>query len=225
MEIEEAFDYKGRSFIVAFIIIGVVSVIFILGHNYEIGFFLITLGFAIFSVGLGRRAIIIAKDSDKKVKSIANTNFLRVIGQIEDRRIEIYFDWIKYRRINTWKVLTYVMEANELIEYCDIKKEYRDRFIDLLVKYIELESLWKPSLVCEEISHIFSICEYLFKIKNVRQDLKKQAMEHLRNIMDETKNMKINLNYITKWKSKISEYIAKDEENKNKIFSEVKNQL
>ena len=174
----------------------------------------LTIGLGFASIGLGFMSFGIAlhslgqgKESDKRVNSIANDNFLRVTGELEDRRIEMNFveNFAKFHRINTWKCLTYIKEADKLLDSCRIDKDNIDRLVNLLEKFmdkikrvedvkieikhmkeekvIKTESV-KLEIACEELSHIFAMYEYFFQLeKKVRKfipeyDIKKETKEN-----------------------------------------------
>jgi len=133
------------------------------------------------SIDISQDAKIIAEGTDIKVNSIGNANFLRIIGQIEDLRLEFKdSDFVgneetgqlelqprlkRKREIYGWKCFTYIREANEILEFCDIDVLYIQRFLNLFNHYLvqikivrEFDNL-EYSFSLEEIHHLFMMFE------------------------------------------------------------------
>lgn len=162
---------------------------------FSLGLAIISLSFAAISIFISDKSMEIsknsskiAKESDKRVNSIANDNFLRVTGELEDRRIEMNFpmNFVQFHRINTWKCLTYIKEANKLLDSCRIEKDNIDRLTDLFEKFmgtikrvedVTIEKKFmteekvikteakKLEIACEELSHILTMYHYFFKLE------------------------------------------------------------
>ncbi len=254
----EDLKWKESSYIIGFIILLVISVFLAFLGDFQFVSFLTPLAFAILSVGLAFKAIDIAKESDKRVNSIANDNFLRVTGELEDRRIEMNFheNFVQFHRINTWKCLTYIEEANKLLDSCRIDKDNINRLVSLFEKFmdkikrvkdanievkytsegrvIKKENL-KLEIACEELSHILAMYRYFFKLEekvrgfipdyNIDKNTKEDAIEHLREIMKESKKKKINLRYVENKKNELSELINENKDIKNKSYLEILDKL
>jgi len=203
---------------------------------YLIGLTLLPLGLATLSLGLSLHSQDIAGNSDNKVQSIANANFLRVIGQLEDRRIELASPQIRVentedglqvwettklytiRPINTWKCLTYIREAEELMKFSNIEKPYIDRLVNLFIKYIETISHTSHDFTNEEMSHVLSMYKHIFEIKNINRDHRTKANEILKNLFGEETNRRIGLRYINSKLNRLKEYINQSENNKTQPF-------
>lgn len=236
-------------------------------QNYPMCLACISLGVATYSVilgfgakELGENSVIIsnkskeiAEDSDKKVNAIANANFQRVIGQIEDLRLELKsteltknskgkFELIPKlftkREIYSWKCVTYVRETNTILKECDIITPfYIKRYLNLFNKYIEQIKVVKKLLSCEEVHHLFIIFKRMFDIKlekfldektldDVEYESKmKKGISYLREILVENKKTKIDKNFIENYDIAINNFFRENEENKRLIFYDVKDKI
>lgn len=256
-------------FIDLIIIIPFVSIVIseYLNINFAVIVFMITIIIAIISVALGilsyklgiksreiaeqslnisKQAKRIAEDSDYKVNSIANANFLRVIGKIEDLRLSfketemtiinkngsvvILPKLITKREIYGWKVVTYIREANEILRKCNIRTNNVMRFLNLFNKYIEQIKVVREHFSLEEIHHIFSMYKRIFdlKVKNflTEEQLEKSKFElklnkaigHLRKILDEDKDAKIDLEFIKDYDEIVKRIFTQDNIDNRKII-------
>jgi len=98
----EDLKWKESSYIIGFSILLTLGVILTIYKENQIAFFCVTLGFAILSVGLGFKALDIAKkskeialDSDEKMKSIVTGDFFDLANRFWDRAPDLYIDKIK----------------------------------------------------------------------------------------------------------------------------------
>lgn len=159
-------------YICYFLFIGIsllLILIFVEGRVNQIGFI---------SILIATISIIVVFASEKLVNTIAQANFLRVISQIEDRRLEL--DELEFRRnlrtgnivlreklftkrqINSWKCQVLVEEAIGLIENSTIESRHIRRFLNLVNNYIQRAyvvqyNLIRPQILVEEINHILTI--------------------------------------------------------------------
>lgn len=180
------FVFVGFGVVILALIVGIVE--FYQTGQVPTGTNLMFLGLGTISIGVACLSLKIAKESDKRVNSIANDNFLRVTGELEDRRIEMNFveNFAQFHRINTWKCLTYMKEANKLLDSCRIDRDNVNRLVSLFEKFtdkikrvedvkieikymddgkvIKTESK-KLEIACEELSHILSMYQYFFKLE------------------------------------------------------------
>ncbi|MBE3095087.1 MAG: hypothetical protein IMZ52_08655 [Actinobacteria bacterium] len=102
-------------------------------NNYIDAFkFLLPVGIAFLSLSFACNSIVIADESDKKMKSIANVEFLKVVNMVEDARI--YFNAKIYpTKTYTWKTRNNIEMAIELI-----KRDKENNYIE--PEY--MEKLW-----------------------------------------------------------------------------------
>ena len=130
----------------------------------------------------------IADDSNKTVISIANVEFLRLIGQIEDLRLDfkntetivtdtgnlsgevkILPKLITKREIYGWKCYTYIREADSILHECKIQIEYVTRFLNIFNLYLEQIKVVRDlygidiSFSVEEIHHLFMMFKRILK--------------------------------------------------------------
>ena len=84
----------------------------------SIGLAFLSIYIAFLSVEISKRSEVIANKSDRRVKDIANANFLRVLSIFEDRRIDLQHPEVGYlkHRVLIWKALVDMNEAEELLE-------------------------------------------------------------------------------------------------------------
>lgn len=229
------------------------------GLFFTLGFGLFSGGVALVSIGIARVSIDlgkdsmkiadkskkIAKDSDDKVNSIANANFLRVVGQIEDLRLSfketemaineedesvlILPKLITKREIYGWKVVTYIREANEILRECNIRTYNVERFLNIFNKYIEQIKEVKEYFSLEELHHIFIMYERIYDLKKFLNKEERQtanytdklsrALSYLREILDESDDKKINLKFIQNYNEIVVTIFNQDNiENRKIIF-------
>jgi len=130
-----------------------------------IGLSLLALGLAVISIGLSLHSQDVATDSDNKMISVANSNFLHAVGKFEDARLD--FQLGQYpRKYALWKAYTYTKEGRELMKFCKINKEYQRRFISLFGTLINIYP-WNSSdkIWTEELSHFSSIYDFMMELK------------------------------------------------------------
>ena len=131
-----------------------------------IGLFLFPLGLAIISVGLSLHSQDIATDSDNKMKSIANSNFLEICSEFTDKRIQRFqHPTVLGIEGTIWKCRQYIEWANELEERVDQKHqdELAKRFRMLLDNTFD----WKNGIPINVIVNQ----------KNGKQKIKVQVMK------------------------------------------------
>lgn len=158
--------------IAVIIVVVVVSSFFsiIISDYTDIDPILMSLFLSGISISLGGISLYLGNKSDRKVNSIANANFQRVIGQIEDLRLELKSEEltrnekgkivlapkiITKRAVYSWKCVTYIREANTLLrETKVISSFYIERYFNLFNKYLEQIKEVKELLICEEVHHL-----------------------------------------------------------------------
>lgn len=97
--------------------------------GFTIGLGLISIGIALISIGISKESKKIAMNSDIKMRSIANVQFLQAVDKLEDARIEFIktFKGIPgySPELFTWKTKSCVKMAVELL-----KRDVENRYID-----------------------------------------------------------------------------------------------
>jgi len=143
----------------------------------------------------------IADNSNNTVITMANVDFLRLIGQIEDLRLDLKNSelvksstgdlsgkmlflpkLITKREIYGWKCYTYIREADSILHECDIKIEYVKRFLNIFNLYLEQLRVVRDTLgndisfSIEEIHHLFMMFK---KILGLRELFNKEQLIEL----------------------------------------------
>jgi len=189
--------------------------------SYKIGYFSIVI--AVISIGL---AIL----SDISVNSIANANFRRVIGQMEDLRLDLkqerigknpetgeldtYLKLYTDREINTWKYVTYVDEAIDILNDSNIKPKILKRFLNLSNSYISQVKILRQYFSIEETTHIFDIYIGIFELEDKLwnrtlrkiefENKKNEAIDNIRYITEIIEDITIDLDFLKEYKTLIS---------------------
>lgn len=131
----EDLKWKESSYIIGFIILLILGTILSIYKEYSLAFFLVTLGFAILSIGLAFKAIDIANESNKKMEANANESFLKIWDTFGDKRI-LFLNQIRNRNLSSteymaWKCETYMDRAFDLMETSKIKLENRKKMYNV----------------------------------------------------------------------------------------------
>ncbi len=141
----------------------------------------------------------IAEKSEKASTSVVNVEFLRLIGQIEDLRLDLKNSelvksdtedlsgkilflpkLITKREIYGWKCYTYIREADSILHQCQIENEYIKRFLNIFNLYLEQIKIVRDNLgmdisfSVEEIHHLFMMFKRILKLHELftKEDLK-----------------------------------------------------
>ncbi|MCK5112128.1 MAG: hypothetical protein KAQ84_01170 [Thermoplasmatales archaeon] len=192
-------------------VLGISLILMIFGTEFfpVIGIQWITsIGLAILALGVAFHSIVISKESDRRVKDIANANFLRVLSIFEDRRIDLQYLELGYlkHRVLIWKALVDMNEAEELLEYCDINLKHQARLIDLMNHMFKfINRYYVNRLVCEELRHILSMTLIGLKVDDEHLGKKNELRGRIRTLLNERSNREITDEYIGGIKGLIDE--------------------
>lgn len=176
-----------------------------------------SIGLGILALGVAFHSIVISKESDKRVKDIANANFLRVLSTFEDRRIDLQHPQLgPYKHpILIWKALVDMKEAEELLDFCDIDLKHQGRLIDLMNHMFKYTIRYYVNLLsCEEIRHLLAISQIGLKIDDEYLGKKNELRGRIRTLLEEPQSVDINEDYI----KGIKDFIFKDIEKLNFIL-------
>ncbi len=198
-----------------------------------LGLFLLPLGIAIISIGLSLHSQDMATDSDNKINSIANANFRGIIGQIEDKRIELKENeltldpstgnllfiskLVTKREIYTWKCLTYIDEAFDILETSTIKHRNLRRFLNLINNYVFQIIPFRKEFSVEEVIHIISMYNRIYSLETMLEnnsldrckfrERKEESIDFIRTITGIGNNIVIDSDFVQKYKSILSSFI------------------
>ncbi len=173
------------------------------------GQWITSFGLAILTLGVAFHSIVLSKESDRRVKDIANANFLRVLSIFEDRRIDLQHLQLGYQKhpIFIWKALVDMQEAEKLLNYCDIDLSHQGRLISLLNHLLKfINRYYKDKLSCEEVSHLLSMAIIGVQVDDEFAGTKDAVRGRIRSLLDEPKSVEINEDYI----KGIKDCVAKD---------------
>lgn len=151
------------------------------------------------AVALAILALIVSFRSKRIAVDSANANFLSVLSIFEDKRIDLQYDQraIRLHRVEIWKCLIYMREANELLDFCEIKPKHQRRLINLFNKLLELvNNSYLQVLVCEEVEHLLDMYKIGLDLDDGLATEKDTMREHIRQLMEEPENIEINVEYI-----------------------------
>lgn len=153
----------------------------------------------------------IAENSDKRVNDIANANFLGVVSEIEDRRIEIQH-FPAWRRINVWKSFVYVQQAQELLNFCDILPRHQGRLNNVfnhLLELIDFGYLYTSDICCEEVAHLLRMYQTII---NLDSEAESQADTNtlIRVLFDLSDNDEMNIDVVNILLERIKDFEYED---------------
>lgn len=106
----------------------------ILSIPLSLGIALFSIGIAMHSCRISEEAKKIAKDSDIKMKSIANVQFLQVVNMLEDARV-YFIAGIYKTETYTWKTKNCIEMAVELLKRDKKEKYIESDYQDKLFRY------------------------------------------------------------------------------------------
>lgn len=197
-----------------------------------IGLAILSIGIASISIALGIRSIIVAelsnkianesKDlsekSDNRVNNIANSLYLNLVNEIGNRDYELIFDK-DLRRINTWKILIYIRQSKELLDFCKILPKNKERLFSATLNYLKKVSLFKSFMESEMLHHIISISEEV--IEDLDDIKNKELNNIIRNLFDEKDDVEISLSYLKEKNTKLTSLFKENEKTKDKPYREI----
>jgi len=178
-------------------------------------------------------SIILFFMSDTLVNTILNTDFRRIIGQIEDLRLELseihsVIDFTTgntttgpkittYNQINTWKCQTYTDDAIDIILKSDIKPNSVSRFLNLINNYFSVILIVRNQLSLEAVINFFSIYKRIYDLENSlsRRDLESYNYETrrdasipiIRNLTGIGANVNIDYEFLIQYEAIIQTFI------------------
>ena len=195
-----------------------------------VGFIILLIAFAIlgelaWSITFGSLAIAlislnIAFGSRKIAVDSANSTFLGVVSEVEDKRIDIMF-YPDLRRINVWKSFVHMKQAEELLDFCEIKLRHQTRLNNVynhLLELIDVGFLYYSDLCCEEVAHLLRMYQITSNLQST--DASKEDTNTLMKVLfdeDDTDEMNIDVIYILL--SGIKDF------NDNELFILVRNEI
>lgn len=197
------------------------------------------------SIGIAIISILLVIRSDELIKTIANSEFRRITGQIEDIRFDLqdvqkYLDIktgevkenakIFYKsQISTWKCQTYVDSAIDILLKSDIKPNSVSRFLNLINNFVIIFHYVRNILSVEAVINIFSIYEAIYSLEYhfTERDLKSFKFESrrndsiniIKNLIDIGPDVKIDLDFLTTYKVILETFVYEgttQEERKNR---------
>jgi len=146
---------------------------------------LISLSLGLISIGIAFYSIGLSKDSDKKMISIANANFLNIVNMVEDIRINFIIG-AYHPETFTWKTLSCLEMAKELlakdVQKKFIKNEYQNKlvhyfnnslevFFDEGYSWTKLKKMKRGKNSQEHIIHAYRIIQDFYKEPNIKTEL------------------------------------------------------
>lgn len=141
----------------------------------------------------------IADNSNKTVITIANVEFLRLIGQIEDLRLDFKNSdlvlqsngefgplsrLLSKREIYGWKCYTYIREADSILHQCKVESEYIQRFLNIFNLYLEqIQEVINVgdlnfSFSVEEIHHLLMMLKRILKLNELFNQRQLEEMDY-----------------------------------------------
>lgn len=142
------------------------------------------------TLGLGTFALGISIQSDFKMDINSNENFLRIIDDFEDRRIELFQD-IHYRQSFTmiisscWKFCRYTTRALKLHDMSNIELENQTQLYEQVVQLVLMSDLpWGTMsqgvyiMRADDINNVLTTCEDCLFL-----DLNNEQKEQLWNLI------------------------------------------
>ncbi len=161
-----------------------------------------------------------SKKTDNTLTSMLNLDFQKHIGLIEDLRFKLKEpnNLLVNREIMGWKCYTYIRESVDIISNTKVDIQSVKRFLNIFNHYLgEIKKIRKKpknapefgySYSLEEIHHLFMMFKKILNLDKfftgkelTKLDYKKKtnrAISHLRYIIRENEDVKIDLEYITK---------------------------
>ena len=228
MYIDKKIWYFGYLLLV--VVLLYIIIVYIDENSYQIGF--ISILVAIIS-------IIIALNSDRLINSLSTNSFRRILGQIEDKRLELGIRdllpnpssdqvnlvprILSMRAVNTWKCFTYVDEALDILIHADINPRLVSRFLNLINNYSNEVLIVRNEFIIEETHHLISIYErvydmesnyskrYLERCQYTRR--KEESYEPIHNLLGIPVHTNIDINYLRDYNSLIKDLISQDRDN------------
>ena len=191
----EDLKWKESSYIIWLILLLVLGLFLSFLKEYTVAFFFVTLGFAIFTIGLSFKAIYISKESDEKMKAIANADFIELIEKIWDYSDECSIkendDVQSYHsRNNILKWRINIKRANVLKKWADVDKQ---KALGIALEKLLKEFPWKSNLLTnKDIEHMMDICKDIVEFEMLDE---KEISEILETYFGKNKaftNIKIN---------------------------------
>ncbi len=168
-----------------------------------------SIGIAFFSIAIAFHACLISIESDEKMKSVSNAQFLSVISKFEDRRIDMKFN-LHYLHIGLWKALVDMDEAVELNSSENINRGYlrtlTSRY-DVLMDLVVLPN--NKELFCEDIRHILKMYKYVLDFI-IKDNLKNASRGYINELFGFNEGAEVTIDYVDKMLSNIPDAIRWD---------------
>lgn len=197
-KIKDFFRIYGYYFAIIFIFLGIAFFILseIARNEVDINIYAemysnlwLTTALGFITIGIAFISIKIAIDSDYKINNISNANFLRVLSRFEDRRLDLQFPTVRqegrYPNIVIWKALVDINEMRELLEFCDIKKDYQRKMMNLQCQFLRvINHNYQSILMCEAVKHLLQISNTVLNLEYRFESLRTELFSHIRNLFD-----------------------------------------
>jgi hypothetical protein len=190
----------------------------------------IKLGFI--SIAISVISFVLVIKSDEVANSMANADFRRIIGQIEDLRLELpevnrimnlstgnirlVPNIVSKSQINTWKCQTYTDDAIDLLLKNDINPGSVSRFLNLINNYFQ-EILQARNILCvEAVINIVSTYKRIYGLENLfsqktlgkfeYESRKRESIGLIRILTGIGANISIDSNFVVKYKELLVEF-------------------
>ena len=204
------------------VIVGIGVIFMLIGTFYNISNFIeaakwvLSMGLGITSLGIAFHSIVISEESrkiagesDEKMKSVSNAQFLSVISKFEDRRIDMTFN-PHYLHIGLWKALVDMDEAVELNSSENINREYLGTLTSRYDVLMDLVVLPKnKELFCEDIRHVLKMYKYVLDF-DILDNLKDVSRGYINELFGFNEGAEVTIDYVEEMLSNIPDAIRWD---------------
>ncbi len=169
--------------------------------------------FTIVSLVIACHAVIIAIDSDEKMKSIATGNFYDLSNKFWDRAPILYEDMIEEKRnTQSWHLVNYFSHGETLKKWVDpdIQEELIKRFTYFLGELKKSHG----KKYRKEVKNYMTICNIAMNFKTNDDKVKDELIKELTNWLGEKNKDESNLGYLERKNNEFKE------KGKNDVYTE-----
>lgn len=190
-------------FIFFTVLLFIVYIVIIYGYGTTPDTSFIALGFTLFSLAIASHAVVIAIESDEKMKSIATGDFFEITYRFWDRAPILYIEQIKeVRDTQSWQLVNLFRHGEKLKGWAD--SDIQDQLIQYFKTFLERLRLTKCDKYWVEIKNYLAICKIAIDFKTKNDDIKNELIDELGNWLGNIQERKSNQEYLTRKSNEFS---------------------